>query len=80
MVIDPHAVQPKVPMWIGGHSERALRRAVTLGDGWAPAPQSFRGPTPELMREMLDRHDLPDDFNVLFTPANAWTPSPTPPG
>jgi probable F420-dependent oxidoreductase len=74
MVVDPHAVQAKVPMWIGGHSERALRRAVTLGDGWAPAPQSFRGPTPELMREMLDRHDLPDDFNVLFTPGERLDP------
>ncbi|MER6809837.1 TIGR03619 family F420-dependent LLM class oxidoreductase [Spirillospora sp. NPDC000708] len=68
MVIDPHAVQERVPLWIGGHSERALRRAVTLGDGWAPAPQSFRGPTPELMREMLDRHDLPAGFDVVFTP------------
>ncbi|GAA0279734.1 LLM class F420-dependent oxidoreductase [Actinomadura nitritigenes] len=68
MVIDPHAVQERVPLWIGGHSERALRRAVTLGDGWAPAPQSFRGPTPELMREMLDRHDLPEGFDVVFTP------------
>lgn len=68
MVIDPHAVQERVPLWIGGHSERALRRAVTLGDGWAPAPRSFRGPTPEVMREMLDRHDLPEGFDVVFTP------------
>lgn len=74
MVVDPHAVQSKVPMWIGGHSERALRRAVTLGDGWAPAPQSFRGPTPELMRRMLAQHDLPDDFNVLFTPGERLNP------
>ncbi|MFI0355270.1 LLM class F420-dependent oxidoreductase [Actinomadura sp. 9N407] len=68
MVIDPRAVQQRVPLWIGGHSERALRRAVTLGDGWSPAPQSFRGPTPELMRQMLDQHDLPDGFDVVFTP------------
>ncbi|MEW2353622.1 TIGR03619 family F420-dependent LLM class oxidoreductase [Spirillospora sp. NPDC029432] len=68
MVVDPHAAQERVPLWIGGHSERALRRAVTLGDGWAPAPQSFRGPSPELMREMLDRHDLPDGFDVVLTP------------
>ncbi|MFF4237731.1 LLM class F420-dependent oxidoreductase [Actinomadura geliboluensis] len=74
MVVDPHAVQERVPMWIGGHSERALRRAVTLGDGWAPAPQSFRGPTPELMRQMLDRHDLPDGFDVLLTPGERLDP------
>ncbi|MEV5647339.1 LLM class F420-dependent oxidoreductase [Nocardia sp. NPDC052254] len=67
MVIDPHSVQAPVPLWIGGHSSRALRRAVTLGDGWAPAPQTFGGPTPEQMREMLDRLAPADDFDVIFT-------------
>ncbi|HEX3034676.1 MAG TPA: LLM class F420-dependent oxidoreductase [Thermodesulfobacteriota bacterium] len=28
--------QPHPPIWIGGNSERALRRAVELGDGWQP--------------------------------------------
>ncbi len=68
MVVDPHAAQSHVPMWIGGHSERALRRAVTLADGWAPAPQAFRGPDPARMRAMLDRHDLPEGFDVVFSP------------
>lgn len=27
-----------VPIWIGGNSIRAMRRAVELGDGWAPFP------------------------------------------
>jgi probable F420-dependent oxidoreductase len=35
-VVEPHAVQPRVPIWIGGHSMRSLRRAVELGDAWAP--------------------------------------------
>jgi probable F420-dependent oxidoreductase len=35
-VVDPHARQTHVPMWVGGRSERSLRRAVELGDGWAP--------------------------------------------
>ena len=74
MVVDPHAVQARVPMWIGGHSERALRRAVTLGDGWSPAPQSFRGPAPEQMREMLDRHEPPEDFDVVLTPGGRLDP------
>ncbi|ACY99927.1 LLM class F420-dependent oxidoreductase [Thermomonospora curvata] len=68
MVIDPHAVQSRVPLWIGGHSMRALRRAVTLGDGWAPAPQTFRGPSPERMRQMLDSVQIPEGFDVVFTP------------
>jgi probable F420-dependent oxidoreductase len=35
-VVDPCAVQPRVPIWIGGRTTRSLRRAVELGDGWAP--------------------------------------------
>lgn len=70
MVVDPHAVQDRVPMWIGGHSPRALRRAVALGDGWAPAPEAFRGPTPERMREMLDAAGAPEDFSVVHSPGD----------
>ena len=28
--------QPRPPLWIGGNSKRAIRRAIELGDGWAP--------------------------------------------
>src|SRR5439155_22663618 len=35
-VIDPHAVQEHMPIWIGGRTARSLRRALELGDGWAP--------------------------------------------
>jgi len=35
-VLDPHAVQERVPIWIGGRTARSLRRAVELADGWAP--------------------------------------------
>lgn len=69
LIIDPHAVQERVPLWIGGHSRRALRRAAVLGDGWSPAPQAFRGPSPELMRQMLDEVDRPANFDVVFTPS-----------
>lgn len=36
VVMDPCALQPTVPLWIGGRTARSLRRAVELGDGWAP--------------------------------------------
>lgn len=32
------ATRPHPPIWIGGNSKRALRRAVTLGSGWIPMP------------------------------------------
>jgi probable F420-dependent oxidoreductase len=36
VVLDPCATQAEVPLWIGGRTARSLRRAVELGDGWAP--------------------------------------------
>jgi probable F420-dependent oxidoreductase len=42
----PKPVQkPHIPLWIGGSSPGALRRAATLGDGWHPSglsPEEFR--------------------------------------
>jgi probable F420-dependent oxidoreductase len=35
-VVDPCAVNPRTPVWIGGRTARSLRRAVELADGWAP--------------------------------------------
>ena len=35
-LVEPRAVQDHVPMWVGGRTARSLRRAVELGDGWAP--------------------------------------------
>lgn len=36
VVVDPHAVQERVPIWVGGSTWRSLRRALAHGDGWAP--------------------------------------------
>lgn len=35
-VVEPRPVQQPVPIWVGGNSRDAIRRAVTLGDGWMP--------------------------------------------
>lgn len=48
MVIDPCAVQQRVPFWIGGRTGRSLRRAVELGDGWCPF-----GLAPDAIARML---------------------------
>lgn len=35
-LVEPHAIQAHVPLWVGGRTARSLRRAVELADGWAP--------------------------------------------
>jgi len=32
--------QPSIPIWVGGHSRRAIRRAIRYGDCWHPTRQS----------------------------------------
>jgi len=34
--------RPGPPLWVGGNTPRAIRRAVELGDGWAPFPAPAR--------------------------------------
>jgi probable F420-dependent oxidoreductase len=49
--VSPQPLQkPRPPIWVGGNSMRALRRAVEHADGWTP----FRG-SPETLSEALRR-------------------------
>jgi probable F420-dependent oxidoreductase len=36
LILDPPAVQARMPLWIGGRTVRSLRRAAEFGDGWMP--------------------------------------------
>lgn len=62
---DAHAL-PKpaqrggIPIWIGGHTDAALRRAGTLGDGWHPI--GLRPPA------LLD----PDEYTTKAKQVLAW--------
>lgn len=40
---EPKPLQKPFPLWIGGHSPRAMRRIAELGDGWVSVPKSFAG-------------------------------------
>lgn len=63
VVVDPCAVQERVPIWIGGRTLRSLRRAVTLADGWAPFNVSL-----QQARDWLGRFELPPGFEVVLPP------------
>lgn len=62
LVVEPHALQPRVPMWVGGQGERSLRRAIDLGDGWVPF-----GRLADLGALVADA-DLPPGFEVVLGP------------
>ena len=54
----PKPVQkPHPPLWVGGESMAAVRRAAQLCDGWYPIGSNpkFRMDTPELLNEKLQR-------------------------
>jgi len=57
VVCQPTPVQrPGPPIWIGGHSNPALRRVARYGDGWHPVGATAASPLPpEEMREKLGR-------------------------
>ncbi|OBI85346.1 LLM class F420-dependent oxidoreductase [Mycobacterium sp. 1245805.9] len=69
MIVDPCAVQERVPIWIGGRTLRSLRRAATLADGWAPFNVS-----PQQVREWLGRFDLAPGFEVVLPPSAPLDP------
>jgi probable F420-dependent oxidoreductase len=69
MIVDPHATQAHVPLWIGGRTRRSLRRAVELADGWVPF-----GLTAEELGAMLAEVDAPDGFEVVLNPTRALDP------
>jgi probable F420-dependent oxidoreductase len=48
---EPHA-SPEPEVWVGGSSERAIRRAVELGDAWHPS----RGSDADHVRRVKERH------------------------
>jgi len=63
VLVRPAGVQTPPPIWIGGRTARSLRRAVELGDGWAP----FGLGTGEIAT-MLSRLPDPPPLDVVLQP------------
>src|SRR5260221_494422 len=67
----PKPVQQPMPLWIGGNSEAAMRRAGRLGDGWIPSfipPELFRVGVEKTQAFAAESgREVPaDHFGVLF--------------
>jgi len=69
VAVEPCSARPRVPIWVGGYTQRSLRRAVTLADGWMPF-----GLTIEQLTGMLARFELPDGFEVVLSSGRALDP------
>jgi probable F420-dependent oxidoreductase len=95
-VMLPRPVQlPHPPIWVGGNSRRAIRRAVEHGDGWVPMPspqraaKALRTPGIESVGDLRARialmHDLAAETgrkvppDVVFMPAGLDMFAPSPP-
>lgn len=50
--------QPHPPIWVGGNSRRAARRAVELGDGWVPFPNARQHATHQRTAALESLDDL----------------------
>ncbi|WP_326547480.1 LLM class F420-dependent oxidoreductase [Mycolicibacterium sp. ND9-15] len=61
LIVDPCALQPHMPIWVGGRTKRSLRRALTLAEGWAP----FGIPV-ATAAEWLRAREVPPDFDVVL--------------
>jgi alkanesulfonate monooxygenase SsuD/methylene tetrahydromethanopterin reductase-like flavin-dependent oxidoreductase (luciferase family) len=79
-LVEPHAVRARVPLWVGGRTARSLRRAVELGDAWAP----FGLRTSEL-DELLGRarataawHERAEPLAVILQNDRPWDPTSEP--
>ncbi len=53
----PKPVQSRIPVWVGGESQAALRRTARFGDGWYPASHNHEAPydTPARLRAGIER-------------------------
>lgn len=68
-IIDPHALRTHVPIWLGGKTPRSLRRAIALGDGWAPFGLSL-----DALTALLDRMRASEEYQNRTRPFDVALP------
>lgn len=61
VVVQPCAVQDRIPLWVGGRSLASLRRAAELGDGWMPF-----GLGSHALRDLLGQVEIPCGFEIVL--------------
>ena len=73
--MDPKPVQkPHIPIIVGGHSKRALRRAAEFGNGWygfALQPEQAAPILRNLDQALTAKGRSRDDFEIVITPNTA---------
>ncbi len=69
VTVEPCALQPRVPIWVGGRTRRSLRRAVSLADGWMPF-----GLRANEIAELLADIGPPAGFEVVLATGSAVDP------
>lgn len=75
----PRGHQNQVPIWIGGSSKAAMRRAAERGDGWLPqgTPRDAMAESITFIREHRRAalgEDVPIDMGALVEPMYVGTP------
>lgn len=76
----PRPVQQPLPIWVGGSSPAAVRRAAERGDGWLPQGPPEGGMSAAIarireLRERAGRADEPFTFGSLSGPLYVGEPS-----
>jgi probable F420-dependent oxidoreductase len=73
MEMNPAPTEP-VPIWIGGISDPAMRRAARLSDGWVTDLQTSREITDSIRRIATWREEYgrTGAFDVMATPSDAY--------
>jgi probable F420-dependent oxidoreductase len=80
MVVSPRPVQqPRPPIWVGGSTVPALRRAAQRGDGWLPQTVRRSELVEQIakLRELRDeyRPEEPIEIGALLPPVKVGSPA-----